>query len=533
MNKRTIITILIAVLVAAVIGTTWYVFFHKAGTSTPPAGTFGSGGDRTPAGSTANNQQTNIPNRTIGQQPAPSTGNTVAQGGPATSGGGLTVFFPPASSTGPQSIPDVSWLSGGGAGGNLGGGAGSVFSPTSITQLNNGQVGGQVNVLGTFGTTGTDSSNGSGLAIGAIAGVAAGCLIFMAPSAGSIIPSIPPAVNVQNNQSNNKSFLDCIARTIARAAIQQITNSVVNWINSGFNGKPAFIQNYQQFFASVADQAAGSFIQNYTNFAPFCTPFAKQIQSALAQSYARRNVSAPSCTLTKLLGTNIFSGKQAQGWGGLLAMVTNPSNNPFTAYLTAQTGLANAQAAALATANRNITPNGFANYQEAYDCKPAPSGSGPMACKYRTTTPGSVIESQLNKTLGTSLDSLNLAKSFDEILGALITQLMTKALYSGVSNLSGQNGYAGYYLTPDQQQAQTDGQQLLTLLQQLVGAAQQYGQAKQGMIQDIQNTQNQLNALANCWQTAASSTDDVQKQNIAGNNAGSALTQLHAYDAQF
>ena len=54
---------------------------------------------------------------------------------------------------------------------------------------------------------------------------------------------------------------DCMARTVAKVAIQQMTVSIVNWINSGFNGKPSFVQNYQQFFNNVADQAAGEFIR--------------------------------------------------------------------------------------------------------------------------------------------------------------------------------------------------------------------------------------------------------------------------------
>ena len=45
-------------------------------------------------------------------------------------------------------------------------------------------------------------------------------------------------------------------------------------------------------------------------------------------------------------------------------------------------------------------------------------------------TPGLVIEEQLQKVLGQSVDQLNLADEFNEILGALVTQLTNK-VFSG------------------------------------------------------------------------------------------------------
>lgn len=546
MTRRTVITILIGILAAAVIGGIWWWFFASGGAPTPAqTGTFGSSGTRTPpAQEQSQTPPTNIPG-TVSQA---GQGNTAGTGGII---GVVNYGVPPLAMGGSiasSSVPNVNWLAGGGPGTAGGGpgihsGSGTPFTPSAINQLNNGQVGGSVNVLGTYGNP-DNSTGGSGAgAIIGIAGTAVACTAFLVGGAAGISSAALTSVSVNAPTDNTKNFMDCLARTIARAAIQQLTNSVVNWINSGFNGSPSFVTNYQQFFENVADQAAGSFIQNYTNFAPFCTPFRNQIRIALAQSYARRNAGAPSCTLSSLLGTNtqtLFGGKY-NGWGNLLSFTTVPSNNPYGAYMSAQVQLQGTIANATGLANRNLTPSGFLNYQEPYDCtvvdtgdfnsKGEPITSKPQ-CKYRTTTPGSVIEASLNKTLGTSIDSLNLAKSFDEIISALITQLMSRALYGGLSNLSGQNGYAGYYLTPDQQQAQSLGQEVLTEMQGLVVVAQQYGQSEQGSIQDIQGAQQQLNTLANCWQTAASSTDDLAKQKTANDAAQSALSTLHSFDPQ-
>ncbi len=566
MNRRTLITILIAVLVAVVIGALWLWFFRGVGTApAPQTGSFGTGQTRNTGTTGASTTPTNIPS-SIGQ--TTSTGGSVTQSGIYVSGitgGGA------GTTTGAAAVPGVSWLAGGAGG--ISGGSGTAFNPSTINQLNNGQVGGSVNVLGTFTTPGGSSSGGGGLGIGGsaaiIAGTAVACTAFLlGGAAGMFTSSSFVAVQVNAPTDNNKKFMDCIARTIARAAIQQITASVVNWINSGFNGKPSFVTNYQSFFANVADQAAGEFIKTQTNFAPYCTPFRTQIQIALAQSYARRN-NAQSCTLSTLLsgtGINLF-GKNTggtTGWGNFISFTTVPSNNPYGSYMSAQAQLQSTLLQANQNANRNISTGGFLNFQQPYDCQATVPQAGetagtnggggaggsinfggssqnygyscPSNCKCKITTPGGIIESSLSKTLSVSQDTLTqagISGSFDAIISALISQLMTRALQGGVSNLSGTSGYASYYLTADQQAAQTNGQGLLTQLQGLVVMAQQFGQNKQGSAQDIQNAQSQLNGLANCWQTAASSTALTDtKQNIAFNNAQNALATLRSYDGQ-
>ncbi len=422
----------------------------------------------------------------------------------------------------------------------LNSGSGTPFTPAQINDLNLNNVNGTVYVPGTAGPDSNGGGNGNGLAIGLIAGTGVACSAFLAQGALSgLIPSLQ--VPTADSPNNTKSFMDCLMRTIARAALQQITNSIVQWINSGFNGSPSFVTNYQQFFQSVADQAAGSFIQNYTNFAPLCTPFRNQIRIALAHSYARRNT-APSCSLSTLLGTNtqsLFSGKM-NGWSNLLQFTTVPANNPYGAYMSVQTGLQNTVAGANQNAQRNISSEGFLNLQQVYQCNPGSAGSVgqtggtcPVGCKCRVTTPGSTISATLNKTLGVSQDYLTqagISGSFDAIINALINQLAVKAL-SGLGNAVQPDSSFGAQ-TFDQQTAQAQGQYLMTQLQGLVTLAQQYGQSEQGSIQDIQSAQTQLNTLANCWQAAASSTNDASKQQQAAQEASSTLATLHGYDTQ-
>lgn len=556
MSRRTLITIAIGVLIAALMAALWWWFFAAGGAPTPSGGTFGTGGNRSAPTQEAPQGQTAANGTPINNAPTPlpsladsaSAGGLQIGGTPGgdwLAGGGLSGYGYQGSGLGVNGgvnsgTPNIGAYGGAGTSTgplNLLSGAGSSFTPAQINQLNSNSVYGDLYIPGSFNSSGNNGSTNNGLAIGLVAGTAVACSAFLVQGqVAGLLPSFG-VVKTTDTTDSSKKFMDCLMRTIARAALQQMTNSIVQWINSGFNGSPSFVTNYQQFFASVADNAAGNYIANVANFAPYCTPFRLQIRIALARSYARNQ--APSCSLSTLLGTNtqgLFSGK-TNGWSNLLQFTTVPSNNPYGSFMSAQLGLDTNIRLANTNAQRNMTQSGFLNFQQPYDCKnPANNGGGgasagiggqtvgyqcPDGCKCRVATPGSVIESSLTKTLGESGDYLReagISGSFDTILNALVTQLMQRALYNGLSNAVPTYSYGQ---TPDQQTAQAQGQYLLSQLQSLVSVAQQYGQSKQGAIQDIEASQQQLATLYDCWKGKGSDT-----------NADAASTTLHSFDAQ-
>lgn len=561
MTRRIILTIISAVAFALLVGLIWF-FFFRGGTANPVTnGTFGSGQNKTTTTSTDTGVQGNLPSRVL---PAGSQGNagagTNTLGGNGGNGSGV-IGTVGGSNTGVANVPGVDWLGGNGASGA--GGPVSNFVPKTINQLNDGTVSGSPNILPGSNIDSNGNSflgtallgAGIGLALcttGLLGGVAGGTVGAGSTAVGAVraVPVQDLSLNLQTTFSNTlkssdtfrDNFLNCIARTIARAAVQQITSSVVNWINSGFNGKPSFVTNFQQFFTNVADQAAGEFIRG-TALSFLCTPFKAQIRIALAQSYARRN--AQSCTLSGIIkNINSFSnGNFSQGgWGGMLSFVGTPTNNSFGAYNYAQGGLVNAQLQALNQKQQDYTiGKGFLSSEKEVNCRPAPIPPGQsigtkMICDKEVTTPGSTIADSLSSTLNVSKETLTqagISGSFDAIISALISQLMVKALQGGVSNLSGTNGYASNFLTPEQQQAQADAQAVLTDMQGRVNLAQQYGSVEQGSISDIQNAQQQLQGVANCWETASSSPSlTTAQQQTAQTNAVNARAALHFYDPQ-
>ena len=557
-------------------------------------------------------EQPNTPLGSIGQNTANGQVPNQPGGTGVTTVGPITVGTPVV--VGTVGVPNVVWLSGDPASTTTGGitnSPGTVFNPTAINEIVSSNPTGNGGITPNIGYNGygQQQGSGSGSALGSI-GIAAGvgvvsCAVVpamqavaqalgfaeatgkqaaaqaTASGAAAAVAALSvstvdlgtntrlalglPALSGQigqlgGNQTSQQTidqFMGCITRNIAKIMLQQITNSVVNWINSGFNGSPAFVQNPTQFIQKTADVIAGQYIQS-SALSFLCSPFQLQVRIAIAQSYANRS-SAASCTLTQVSNniTNFMRGSfsTAGGWPALLSFTSMPTNNPYGAFMYASAGIS------LVTSNAQrqvqtdlLQGSGFLSFQQkvAGSCvttasPPAPSlnksitpKGGPTnssqqlyeVCDYVTATPGKVIADSLGATEKSTLDQLTLAKSFDEIISALINQLMTRTLQGGLSNLSGANGYASNFYTADQQQAQNGQQALLAQMQSDTATAGQYGSVQQGSIQDIQSAQNQLNNAYNCWNnvaqasTTATITPSTQAQALT--NAATASTTFNS-----
>lgn len=496
-------------------------------------------------------------------------------------------------------VSGVSWFAGNGSRA-----PGTVFNPTAIKQINSSnpsggvlpKIGGNKNInggatgiplggllLGAAGAGALTCSGvlatvlGLGLGTGATSGTIAGTIAGTAAAASKAAPGIPSkdtgthididatnlilskmaavqGVNTGLHQADDSTvgFLGCIARTIARVAIQQITVSVVNWINSGFHGSPSFVTNPTQFFKNVADNAAGQFIRS-SALSFLCSPFSLQVRIAIAQSYAQ--YAQQSCSLSRVVNNvrGFLNGNfAAGGWPGLISITSSPTNNPYGAYIYGQAGLRASVDLAIRTQQGDISlGRGFLSFKKDTNCT-SPSTSPPAnigtknltatpqagggyiytACDQQIVTPGSVIEQSLNKTLGGGYDQLGLAQSFDQIISALVSQLMVMALQQGLSGLSGQNGYGSDTTSPDQLQAQSAAQVLIASMQNATNMAQSYAQVQQSDIENIQNTQAQLNNLGNCWNGYASSTLSSTKLAIAAGNAQTAYAQVTSLNSR-
>src|SRR4051812_41899594 len=92
-------------------------------------------------------------------------------------------------------------------------------------------------------------------------------------------------INVPVNEDalRAKAFsLDRLASCAAKELLHQMTVATINWINSGFNGSPAFLTNPEGFFLDAADQFTGSFLSDNGPLQNLCSPWSVDIRLALA-----------------------------------------------------------------------------------------------------------------------------------------------------------------------------------------------------------------------------------------------------------
>jgi hypothetical protein len=246
-----------------------------------------------------------------------------------------------------------------------------------------------------------------------------------------------------------ENLLDGIGWAIAKQMVSSMTQSLINWINSGFQGSPAFISDLDRFLLDALDSVAGEYIKSLGGIGEFiCSPFKLDVQAALSINYAQARSgmpsgpTAPACKLSDI-GNNIenFMDGKMSDWGEWLTITSNPQNTPYGAYLEAEAKL-NIRLRNEAGQEIEIASwsDGFLSKRICESIEGKAAGKG-KNCKI--TTPGKVISEALTFQLSTGPRSLIEADEINEIIGALINQLTLQAM-KGINGLLGLGGNSNY-----------------------------------------------------------------------------------------
>jgi hypothetical protein len=270
------------------------------------------------------------------------------------------------------------------------------------------------------------------------------------PILNTTIPELIMATGQNAKEGFAGISLDTLAWQIAKQMIQQMTSSLVDWINSGFNGNPAFISDPLSFFQNIGDEVLGGFLES-TALGFICSPFRISIQQNLAQNYYGGYQRQVSCTLSGAIDNleNFFDNPISFGGGagggggnsyyydslnfsrgGLYDQYTQPQNNPLLVDHATKIQFLIALETAQGTFETELNwGEGFLSWRDCSGVPPPERGAGDAGCPI--STPGSVIEEQLNHTLGLGGDTLVTADEINEIIGALLNQLMSQLFGGG------------------------------------------------------------------------------------------------------
>ncbi|GEM_PF-6376556 len=245
-----------------------------------------------------------------------------------------------------------------------------------------------------------------------------------------------------------RCIVEPMVTIMVRSLLTTFTAQTISWINGGFKGSPLYVTNPQGFLTDIADQSLGQFINGLGPIGQIlCSPFDLQLRLSLNLQFG----TAPyyqeiGCRLTDIQQNvqRAFTGGSfgANGWDNWLQLNAYPQNNPYGAFIKASESL-----------STTIGNRQFINLKQLDWGKGFLSSTDPDTGK--VSTPGSLIEDQLSKTLGVDVERVGLAKDLDAILGALVNQLINQVM--------GPGGLLGASQRPSGGQRPTLGGQLPTL----------------------------------------------------------------------
>lgn len=289
-------------------------------------------------------------------------------------------------------------------------------------------------------------------------------------------------INTASNISNAVSgklletkeyVLDGLAWTAANIIIDKFADNMVTWIQSGFEGSPMFVTNPGRFLAGVGNDISGNFIDEL-NLEFLCEPLG-ELNLDLSFFFPGTSRSKYNCTFSDIVENfknmgikfnvnvnitqeNIVREYQKDfrsgGWPMWLAMA-RPENNPDGRLLQATEEVWSMSEEKKEEERQTIqTGRGFLGmkvclrYQE--------KSAGAKKClEWKTTTPGSIVQGQLDKTLNKDVERLQVADEIDEIIGALAGQLINWVVTGG----NGNSGLLGYSPQADNRQRESERKQ--------------------------------------------------------------------------
>ncbi len=250
------------------------------------------------------------------------------------------------------------------------------------------------------------------------------CAVLILTVTIFIFPQRTNAQYIDIVQQIKEFGLDTLAYSITNRVLGNITASTVNWINSGFNGNPAYITNPGRFFSQVAEGELNSFLST-GNMANLCSPFRESIQLTISRNFYREPAESYSCTLDTIVNNydNFMNDFDQGGWDSWFEITQKPENNPYGAYLQSVEVVArNIGGEQKRYEDQLDWGRGFLSYERCNEV------DGGINCE--TLTPGSVIQGQLDAALGSGKNRLEVADELNEMIGELMNEISRRAVSS-------------------------------------------------------------------------------------------------------
>ncbi len=242
--------------------------------------------------------------------------------------------------------------------------------------------------------------------------------------------------------------LDGIAYAVAKNALAQMTNKTLNWVNTGLEGNPLYVQNRNSYLVTIGRSKVRSYLQTARESDPI---FGNALESTVRHSVTGQSdglLSVPRDTPEAREYSTFFGDFSSGGWNSFL----NPKNNPVGALFTATDRIAQEIAQSKEDAKDEIQRNnGFLDLKHCVEYEPDDISTTELAivnglssnrkCKqWVTDTPGSIIASQVETITNSPIRQLEYADKINEVLGGFFDSFVNNLLAKGLRGTGGAFG---------------------------------------------------------------------------------------------
>lgn len=271
-------------------------------------------------------------------------------------------------------------------------------------------------------------------------------------------------------------ILDPAAWAASQAALQSTTQSMVNWVSSGFNGSPGFVTDLNESLLGVGDASAENFIDSLRSEGRIESPFSNTTITQALDTYYRTTGSGvfgrtnPYTLDETCENDEAFAGGDfmACGFSGLQSALRNPlANTPegsriaitdslfqqassdqdvartefdWANGLTSWRGSCGSESEATATTEEG---DGSAESTETTETTTDASLSSALStygCPILTS--GSVVFEELTKEIGIGVEQSANADEISELIGSAFAQFITSEIF-GEGGIAGEGSSGG------------------------------------------------------------------------------------------
>jgi hypothetical protein len=286
-----------------------------------------------------------------------------------------------------------------------------------------------------------------------------------------------------------EEILDQLWKAVARKVLQELTKSVVGWVNNGFHGSPLFLENAESFFTDIVKSEVKTIVDQY-GYDSRKFPFGKDFALNTIKAYRSGPIEGTQYTLSTVIKDPIALGNfqnnfNVGGWNGFLINTQYPQNNYLGFQMLANEDLAR-KISSTQNVNNKITQykgmlqqgqgflspqtcpsnpaynNGTNEFQkptfsykveynpplDAVDAYDKQYKANEAAAKeswaikntcpggLQATTPGSVVGAQVAKAVGATQDATLVAIGAGDAISAILGAVLDKFLQEGLNALA-------------------------------------------------------------------------------------------------